>query len=115
MAKKKPTHTLALRFGHATLFRRTVTLGNGEKIQMVFEPDRDYEVTDEELAGGLQKLVDDGLLVDPNRDPKGRRRPLAAPTADATAAIDKLEKRVEDLAAENAQLKADLEAATAPK
>ena len=104
---KKLTHTLALRIGHTTPFRRTVTVGkkNPQKYQLVFEPGRDYEVTDEELAGGLQKLVDGGLLVNPHRDARGRQRRPAVPTADPDATIEKLEKKVETLAAENSVLK----------
>lgn len=106
MSKKKAaTRSLALRIGHTTPFRRTVTV-DGEKYQLVFEPGKDYEITEAEIAGGLQKLIDGGLLVDPNRDHKGRQRRPTVAAADATATIDKLEKRIEQVAAENAALKA---------
>lgn len=119
MAKTKPATTvLALAIGHSTVWRQTVNAGTAaepNKVQLVFEPGVDKEVTQAEIEGGLQPFIDSGLLVDPRRDPKGRQRRPEQPTGDATKAIAKLEKQVEDLSAENAQLKADLEAATAPK
>ena len=117
MAKAKTT-TLALRVGHSTPWRQTVNVGTDKepnKIQLVFEPGEDKEVTQAEIDGGLQPFIDCGLLVDPNRDPKGRQRRPVAVSVDADKTISKLEKQVEDLSAENAQLKADLEAATAPR
>lgn len=115
MAKTKPATTvLALAIGHPTPWRQTVDTGT-ERVQLVFEPGIDKEVTIAEIEGGLQPFIDSGLLVDPRRDPKGRQRRPEKPDGDATKTINKLEKKIEDLATENAQLKADLEAATAPK
>lgn len=118
----KATRTLALKVGHPTAFRRTLRFYKADPktkkqvldrsrppVQMVFEPGKDYEVTQEELDAGLQQLVDVGLLVDPNRDPKGRQRRPSAPTADAAKEISGLEKKVERLSAENAELKKKLE------
>jgi hypothetical protein len=119
MAKTKPATTvLALAIGHPTPWRQTVNVGTAEqpnRIQLVFEPNVDKEVTLAEIEGGLQPFIDSGLLVDPRRDPKGRQRRPEKPDGDANKTITKLEKKIEDLATENAQLKADLEAATAPK
>lgn len=119
MAKSKPATTvLALAIGHQTTWRQTVNVGTAEKpnkIQLVFEPGEDKEVTLAEIEGGLQPFIDSGLLVDPNRDPKGRQRRPEKPTGDAMKTIAKLEKKIEDLSAENAQLRADLEKLTAPE
>jgi hypothetical protein len=119
MAKSKPATTvLALAIGHPTPWRQTVNVGtpeNPNKIQLVFEPGIDKEVTLAEIEGGLQPFIDCGLLVDPRRDPKGRQRRPEQPSGDANKTIAKLEKQVEELSAKNAQLTADLEAATAPK
>jgi hypothetical protein len=115
---KKETRTLALKIGHTTAWRQTVAVGPKDKpkrVQIVFEPNEDKEVTKAEIDGGLQPFIDCGLLVDPNRDPKGRQRRPAAVTADAASEIAKLEKKVEDLAAENSKLRADLEVATKPE
>jgi hypothetical protein len=117
MSKEK-TRVLALKIGHTTQWRQTVNIGtakNPKAIQLVFEPGEDKEVTQAEIDGGLQAFIDCGLLVDPNRDPKGRQRRPAVASGDADKTIAKLEKKIEDLSAENSQLKADLEAATAPK
>jgi hypothetical protein len=118
MAKSKPATTvLALAIGHPTPWRQTVNIGTAdkpEKVQLVFEPGVDKEVTLAEIEGGLQPFIDAGLLVDPRRDPKGRQRRPEKPDGDANKTIAKLEKKVEELSAENAQLKADLEKLTAP-
>lgn len=106
---KKDTCVLALKIGHTTTWRQTVTVGpksNPQKMQLVFEPGEDKEVTKEEIAGGLQPFIDCGLLVDPNRDAKGRqRRPPQPEAAEADKVIAKLEQRIEELSAENADLK----------
>lgn len=119
MAKSKPATTvLALAIGHPTPWRQTVNIGTAdkpEKVQLVFEPGIDVEVTAAEIAGGLQPFIDSGLLVDPRRDPKGRQRRPEKPDGDATKTIANLEKKIEDLAAENAQLRSDLEKLTAPE
>jgi hypothetical protein len=121
---KPKSGTFTLRNGHATTFRRTVTLdgsslnpkkptADAEKVQLAFEPGVDYPLSEVEVAG-CQDLIDAGILVPANRDDKGRNKPIAAsPRTDADSTIDKLEKKVEELAAENAALKAKL--AAAPK
>lgn len=120
MSKKK-TRTLALKVGHPTAFRRTIKFWAKSKdgsrvldpsrppVQMVFEPGQDYEISEEEIEAGLQGLIDGGLLVDPNRDPKGRqRRPPAPEAAQFDKVVAKLEKRIEELSAENEDLKKQL-------
>lgn len=117
MAKAK-TIKLALRVGHPTLFRQTVNIGTPEKpnrVQLVFEPGVDRDVTQAEIDGGLQPFIDSGLLVDPMRDPKGRQRRPSKASVDADKTITKLESRIEELSAENARLTADLDAATSAK
>ena len=55
------------------------------------------------------------MIVPSYRDDKGRQKIVREVTPEATATISRLEKKIKELSAENAQLKADLEAATAPK
>lgn len=109
---KKQTRVLALKIGHPTKWRQTVVLGPKDKpqrVQLLFEPGIDREVTQEEIDGGLQPFIDCGLLVDPNRDPKGRqRRPPAPESVEADKVIAKLENRIEELSAENEDLKKQL-------
>jgi hypothetical protein len=62
-ARKK---LVALRFGHATPFRRTVTSG-GEPKTIVFAPGEVVDISQEE-AGQLQRELDAGLLIDPASD-----------------------------------------------
>lgn len=112
MAKRtKGTAQYALKFGHPTVFRRTVTVGKGEPYQLVFEPGQLYELNDEEVAC-LDREIAAGILVEAAKDPKGRFRYLDRQAnkvaADADATIVKLEKRIEDLAAENAKLQEQL-------
>lgn len=70
MASKRTT-ALALRWGHPTPFRKTVAIGEGESVQLVFEPGVKYRVTAKEVAA-LKRFIDSGLLVDPGADIKGR-------------------------------------------
>lgn len=113
MAKKpKSTSSYTLKFGHPTPFRRTVTVGD-EKVQLVFIPGEHYELTAEEVAG-LDKEISGGLLVPTDLNAAGVQRPPRGVSADAAATIEKLEAKIEDLSAENAQLRADLEKLTAP-
>ncbi len=113
MAKKpKGTTSYTLAFGYPTAFRRTVQSGDA-RVQLVFEPGEHYELTDEE-AEGIQKELSVGLIVPSDFDPKGRQKRPTPISTDANSVIAKLEAKVESLAAENAQLKADLEAATKP-
>lgn len=115
MAKAKPkgTTSYTLKFGHPTPFRRTVTIGD-ENVQLVFTPGEHYELTDEEIAG-LELEISGGLLVLTDLNSAGVQRPPRGQSADATATIEKLEAKIEDLATENAQLRADLEKLTAPE
>lgn len=84
-------------------------------VQLVFEPDEDIDLTEEEV-GYLANAIKGGFIVPTNRDAKGRQKTTRnVPSPEAADEIAKLEKKIEDLAADNAQLKADLEAATAPK
>lgn len=85
-----------------------------EPVQLVFEPDEDIELTEEEI-GYLANAIAGGYIVPTNRDAKGRQRSQRSePMPEATEIIAKIEKQVEELSAENAQLKADLKAATKP-
>jgi hypothetical protein len=119
MAKAKPATTvLTLKIGHPTIWRQTVNVGTAEKpqkVQLLFEPGIDREVTFAEIAGGLQPFIDCGLLVDPNRDAKGRQRRPEKASGDANKTITSLEKKIEELSSENAQLRADLDKLTAPE
>lgn len=111
MSKVK-TIKLALRVGHPNTFRQTVNVGTPEspnRVQLVFEPGVDREVTQAEIDGGLRPFIESGLLVDPLRDPKGRQRRPKAASGDANKIIAKLEARIEELSAENSRLKAEAE------
>jgi hypothetical protein len=108
---KKETRILALKIGHTTTWRQTVNVGtaaNPKKHTIVFEPGEDKEVTQAEIDGGLKPFIDVGLLVDPNRDPKGRqRRPPAPESTEAEKVIAKLEKKVEELSTRVSELTAE--------
>jgi hypothetical protein len=126
MAKKKPAKTdeaeddgpnagsYTLRRDREQEFRRTINYESGVAAQLVFQPGVHVELTQEEVDG-LENEIKVGMIVPSNRDDKGRQKLIREVTPEATATITKLEKQVEELSAENAQLKADLEAATAPK
>lgn len=78
-----------------------------EPVQMVFEADKDIELTEEEI-GYLANAIKGGYIVPTNRDAKGRQRSAPkdyVPGADEI--IAKLEKKVEDLSAKLAAVKAD--------
>jgi hypothetical protein len=97
MAKKKTT-AWGLKVGHTTPFRRTVdigTKGKPNRVQLVFQPDTPYELTEQELAG-VQRFVDSGLIVPWLLDPKGRRRSPAA-AAEGKSEIDAMGKRIAEL------------------
>lgn len=83
MAKSKAS-TYGLKFGHPTDFRRTVTVGKGDKAQrvvLVFQPNTPYSLTDQEIAG-CQDIIDGGLLVEWETDERGRQmRPGTPPEA----------------------------------
>jgi hypothetical protein len=87
MSKEK-TSAYALRVGHALTFRRTVTIGKGkheQRVQLVFEPDTPYALTEQELAG----LADDiaaGLIV-PWLGGNRRQRPVPNPTTPDQSAL----------------------------
>lgn len=91
-------------------------------VQMVFEADEDIELTEEEL-GHLENAIKSGVIVPTNRDGKGRQRSTrVAPSPEAADEIAKLEKKVEEVSAKNAELKsendklkADLQAAKSKK
>jgi hypothetical protein len=97
MAKKKTT-AYGLKVGHTTPFRRTVEIGTKDKpkrVQLVFEPDAPYDLTEQEVAG-VQRFIDCGLLVPWMLDPKGRRR-MPTGTKDGPAEIDTMGKRIAEL------------------
>ena len=95
-------------------FRRTIKYESGVSAQLVFQPGAHLELTAEEVAG-LKKEIDSRMIVPSFVDDKGRQRIIREVTPEATATIAKLEAKVEELAAENAQLRADLEKLTAPE
>lgn len=99
MARRK-LQALALKWGHPTTFRKTVTVGpssNPEQVQLVFEPGVKYLLSASEVSQ-LQRFVDSGLLVDPGKDVKGRYKdcrevggepePEPAPEAEASEAAE---------------------------
>lgn len=121
MSNKPAAKSYMLKIGHDTAFRRTVQIGDSkkagkkggtdpEKVQLVFEPGQSYQLTDEEVAG-LQNEINSGLLVEATTDAEGRQRPVqpSSPRTDADSVIDRLEKKCEELAAENAELKKQLD------
>lgn len=132
MATKTTPYTL--RRGREQEFRRTVNYfttdkeGNKtpdqkrESVQFRFLPDEDVQLTDEEIEF-MSPDIAAGVIVPADRDAKGRQRVQRnEPTPEAAEIIAKLESKVEALSAklssvkaENKSLKADLEAATAPK
>jgi hypothetical protein len=74
-----------LRFGHEGEFRRTVEIGEGksaQKVQLVFQPQQAYTLTDQELAG-LEKELKAGILVPWEEDAKGRQARPGAPAKGA--------------------------------
>lgn len=95
-------------------FRRTINYLSGASAQLVFQPGQHVELTQEEVDW-LAKEIEHRMIVPSYRDDKGRQKIVREVTPEATATISRLEKKIEELSAENAQLKADLEAATAPK
>ncbi|MBW3543446.1 MAG: hypothetical protein KY476_24605 [Planctomycetes bacterium] len=94
-----------MKFGHATPFRRTITLGK-ERETLLFDPDTPYDLSPDEVAG-LAAEIDCGLIVPWDTDDKGRRaRPPRGPLAPDES---ELAERVRRLEAENASLRAQLE------
>lgn len=132
MAMKTTPYTLQR--GREQEFRRTVNYfttdkdGNKvldpkrESVQFRFIAGEDVQLTDEEIEF-METDIKAGFIVRADRDAKGRQRVQRdEPTPEAADIIAKLEKKVEDLSAklasvkaENKKLTADLEAATAPK
>lgn len=98
-------------------FRRTVTYNAGKKnekqAQLVFEPGVDLELSKEELAQ-CQDLIDSEMIVPADRDAKGRLRVARDRSPQADAALSEAQDRIAELEAENAELRATLEAATEP-
>lgn len=119
MAKTKPTQadsggSYTLRRDRHQEFRRTVNYKSGVSAQLVFQPGEHLELTAEEVAG-IKADIEAGMIVPSFRDDKGRQMIARQVAVEASAAIANLEKKIEDLSAENAQLRADLEKLTAPE
>jgi len=106
------THTTphALRVGHQSTFRRTVTVRKGkheQRVQLVFEPETPLDLTDQEVAG-LQREIALGLIV-PWEAGNRRMRPVRAASEPKTTTkpVAPAEDHADDeneLAAENARL-----------
>lgn len=123
MAKKKQAKTeeaegpqagsYTLRRDRNQEFRRTINYESGVSAQLVFQPGAHLTLTAEEVAG-LKKEIEARMIVPSFVDEKGRQRIVREVAPEATATIAKLEAKIEDLSAENAKLRADLEKLTAP-
>lgn len=113
MAKKRQEKLYALRQGHPQAFRRTVDLGDGKKVLLVFEPGKTYELSEIELPQ-CQDIVDGGLLMEVTFDDKGRLRYPNSKVISlgADEAIATLEAKIETLSSANAKLSAELAAST---
>lgn len=131
---KAPTKSFTLQRGRTQPFHRTITFSKkvvrkDEKtgkqtatieqvkkpVHMVFEPDVDYELTEEEQAF-LVTEISNGLLVPTNRDAKGRQKTDRSEQApEAAEQLASLQSRVDELEAANAKLTKDLADATKPK
>lgn len=97
MSKVKTT-PWGLKFGHPTVFRRTVTVNAGQsdeqKYQLVFEPNVPANLTEHEFKC-CQDIIDIGLLVPWDVDPKGRRaRPNQVARMAEVSRIQELELEV---------------------
>lgn len=103
MAKKKEPYSL--RPGRVEPFRRTVSQQNGKSVQIVFEQGVDVDLSADELEQ-CRDIVESGMIVPATRDAKGRLRVPREFVEKAEGEIAKLEKRVEELSAENEALKA---------
>lgn len=113
----KAAKQYGLRVGHATTFRRTVNIGTEDKpkrVQLVFEPETPQELTEKEVAG-LQQEIMEGIIVPWEED--GRKlRPTQSPSPDAVGLMKSLQeenadlrRRNEELASELAELDGDLD------
>ncbi len=109
-----PAGSYTLKRGRESQFRRTIRYESGVSAQLVFSPDQHIDLTQEEVDG-LRKEIACGLIVPSNTDDKGRQRVVREVTTEAKATIESLQSQVDELAAENAQLKADMEAASKPE
>lgn len=109
MAKKKQTAAYGLRVGHQSPFRRTVDIGDGERVTLVFEPDTPYDLTAQEVAG-LKADIDNEIII-PWEDGNRRMRPVPTPTGGNPEAESPREE-LAALKAENAALQEQLAAAT---
>jgi hypothetical protein len=109
MAKKK-TKSYALQPNWPAPFRRTVRLADREPYLLVFEPGEHYELDPDEIEF-LAHEIAVGVLVESKVDASGNRPVFVPPSAED--AIARLETQIEELSAENAELRAELEKATA--
>jgi hypothetical protein len=97
----------SLRQGHEMPFRRTIHYSDSKSAQLVFNPGVTYELTELEVDQ-CQDIIDSHLLVEATEDEKGRVRYISRLDHDKSsdAIISDLEKKVETLSAENAELRA---------
>lgn len=122
MAKKKQTTAepvaklYGLRFGHPTIFRRTINLGTKDKprkVQLVFEPDVPLELSAVEIEA-LKPELEDGIIA-PWHEGKLRRTPAAQQEPrDESKELAALREENELLREQITELTEQLAAATAP-
>lgn len=102
MSKVKTT-PWGLVFGHPTVFRQTVTVGDDrERVQLVFEPNEWLDLTAQEVEG-VQPFIDSGLIVPWDEDWKNRRSRSAAGRSDPNREAE-LGKQIDDLKLDVADL-----------
>lgn len=105
MAKAKTTR-VALQFGHATPFRRTITVGKESKT-LLFTPGEMYELPAAE-AKQLEREFAAGILIDPDNERRYANAPTGDPNvigAEAASEIAKLTELIAERDAKIAELK----------
>ena len=110
----EPEHkagSYTLKRDHEGDFRRTIHYENGDSVVLVMSPGLHLDLSQEEVDG-LEKEISSGFIVPSNTDDKGRQKVVRQESPEATATIARLEKRVEEQAAEIAALNSQLEEAT---
>lgn len=110
------TSQWGLRPTHQTVFRRTINLGTDkkpEKVQLVFNPDQPYDLTEQEVAG-LKDDIENGIIV-PWANGDRRVRPVENPTVADTSKLDSLQCAVDELKAQNDELNKQLADVKVPK
>lgn len=95
-------HKLALKKGHPTVWRKTVTVGtdkNPKRELMVFQPETIYEFS--KIPPELERFIECGLLVDPHAPATALDLTTASDdpseVASLKAVVAKQAKRIEEL------------------